>query len=445
MTSLAMRHRFRLPVLLLIAIGIVCLLGLGWLHWQRPADPPARTPTRGAPLGYDQALARLDRRIPGDRQLATTYTGEWLRWERLAYSELARARLTGSFDDYAGAQDALDRAFAAAGPGDGPHLTQAVVDFSLHRLGAAETMLDRIDHYAVPVEADQRDEVAAMRGDIAFYRGDYARALAAYQHAGGREGGDGYRLAVYRSKTGDPDAALAAIDAIEAEMRLPTAQTLANLALLRGTIELQRGDWPAAGADFDAADRVFPGHWLIEAHRAQMAALAGDRAGAIRRFTALAKRTDAPEVLDMLAALYRFDGDARRSASWAGQATAAWDRRLAQFPEAAYGHAVEHQLSFGDPRRALDLAKRDYAGRPHGATAVALAWAWLANGKPAEALRLLRAVSASPWVSAEQHVAAAQAHELLGDGDAAAAEQKLATAINPHALDREAALIWFGH
>lgn len=176
-----------------------------------------------------------------------------------------------------------------------------------------------------------------------------------------------------------------------------------------------------------------------------MAALAGRRAEAITRFEAIAARLDAPEVMDALAALYRADGDFAASTRWADRAGEAWGRRTAQIPEAAWGHAVEHELAFGDPARALDLAQRDFAARPYGQTATALAWALLANARPAAALTVLGPVLAGPYVSAEAHAAALQAHALLGQSDAAARERKAALALNPHALDRSAALVWFGH
>jgi predicted RNA polymerase sigma factor len=79
------------------------------------------------------------------------------------------------------------------------------------------------------------------------------------------------------------------------------------------------------------------------------------------------------------------------------------------------------------------------------ASAVALAWAEIANNRPAAALAILKPVLASAYVSADQHVAAAQAHLLMGHDREAQAERKAALAINPHALDRDAALVWFGH
>lgn len=436
----------RIGLLLLAAILLVFLLG----RLLAPPPPPLpvlpdRTPTNGAPRDFASALVRIDRMIVDSRARARARGGEWLIQEKFANDLIQRGRLTGSFDDYAEAQRALDHGFATAPAGAGPHLTQASLDMSMHRLDRAARALDAIDRYVVPPEPEAVAEVGAMRGDIAFYRGDYAGALARYRTAAGGEPVGGLRLAYHAMRTGKPDAALAAIDRVERRMAFPTAQMLANLSLLRGSIELQRGRWDAASVAFDHAARLFPGSWLVAAHRAQMLALTGRRADAIRAMERVAQASGAPDAMDALASLYRAEGRSAPARDWAARAGAIWARRLALFPEAAYGHAVEHELAFGDPRRALDLAEKDYAARPHGATAVALGWARLANNDPAGALAAVRPLDAAGWVSAEQHLVAAQAEAMLGRTEPASAERDKALAINPRAADPAAALIWFGH
>lgn len=449
LAALGIRSRGVRRAVLLAAVTAILLVLAHWLvpgdAWRSLSAPP-RPPTKGAPLSYDEAVSRANGLLVGAEDLARTRGGEWMVQDRLANVLIERARLTGSFDDYAAAQQALDRAFATAPAGSGPHMTEAALAFGLHRLAAAEAALNAIDRYAVPAEAEVRAEVAATRCDIAFYRGDYAGALRRCRGSGGSEDtGDAFRLAVYLGKTGHTDEALTSLDRAQRDMAFPTAQGLANLDLLRGALELQRGAWDRASADFARADKVFPGYWLAEAHRAQMLALAGKRAEAIARFEAIAARAKSPEVMDALAGLYRAQGDFPRSKAWSDRAGAVWQTRLRQIPEAAWGHAIEHELAFGDPARALDLAQRDYAARPYGGSAIALAWAYIANNRPADALRAVDKVAASPWVSADEHIVAAQAHALLGESDAADAEQQKALAINPHSMDRDAALIWFGH
>jgi predicted Zn-dependent protease len=315
----------------------------------------------------------------------------------------------------------------------------------MHRLGNAEQSLARLDKYVIRSPAESI-ESEGMRGDIAFYRGDYAQAKRRYDRgdAISRRSMD-FRRGVMAANFGQFDEAAELFTRSEHASRLPSRQSLADHELARGMVEMRRGAWDKAAERFARANRLFPGSWLVEAHVAQSLALAGKQDEAIRRLETIAARTDAPEVKDALAAPYRAKGDGVRSRQWADRAGATWQTRLRQFPEAAYGHALEHELAFGTPARALDLARGDYASRPHGATAIALGWAWLANNKPTQALRAIAPVLTSEWQSADGHVVAAQAHALLGQGQQAEDEQKKALAINPHALDPAAALIWFGH
>lgn len=435
-------------LLLFGALAILVVTGAGWLLTMR--QPPSlmeRTPSGGGPRSYTAAIGRLQADLDGVTLIQRASPGEWLVEERLASALIARARLTGSFADFAAARAALDRGFATAPKGAGPHRTQLALDFAMHRLGRAAAMLDAIDGYAVPPEREMLVEARLTRGDLAFYRGDYAGALALYRGAGGGEDDPGtlLRIANHLAWTGKPDEALAKIDRCEQSARLPNAHFLADLAIRRGSIALRRGRWDDARRQFDRAVRLFPGWWLAEAHRAQMLALEGKRGPAISAFLRVTRKNASPEAMDALASLYRAGGDPDRSAFWADQARLIWNERLRLFPEASYGHVVEHLLASGDPAMALDLARRDFANRPHGLTATALAWALIANNRPGRALTVIKPVLRSQWVSAESHLAASQAHLLLGQVDEAEAEHQAAIDINPRATDRNAALLWFGH
>jgi predicted Zn-dependent protease len=152
-----------------------------------------------------------------------------------------------------------------------------------------------------------------------------------------------------------------------------------------------------------------------------------------------------PEVMDALAALYRTQGDAAASREWAQRSGAIWAKRLQQLPQAAYGHALEHELVLGNPATALALARKNMAARPYGDSATLLGWALLANNRPAEARDVLERLSRTPWRSAQQYVALSQAHAMLGDSDRSNAARDAALTINPRAFDPAAPLIWFGH
>lgn len=434
--------------LLLATAALLLVAGAGWIYGRYAAPTPVeRRPSGGGPRSYAAALARADAVLTGAKMLERDHHDEWLFQERLAGAHIARARLTGDFADYTAAQAALDHGFAIADKGAGPHQAQLALAMAMHRLGQAEAMARAIDHYAVRPEVEDLVELRLVRGDIAFYRGDIAQAVARYT-ASGAEPADSriaLRLAEVAARTGKPDEALAAIDRIERSSRLPNAQFLADLAIRRGTIELRRGDREAAMRHFTRAAYLFPGWWLAEAHRAQVDALAGRTRAATLAFERIARTSASPEAMDAAASLYRAAGDAARARYWADRAGAIWAERYRLFPEAAAGHAAEHELAFGDPRRALAFARADAAARPYGLPRTTLAWALIANNDPRGALAALGSVFASGWVSAESHLAASQALLLLGRGDEADHEREVALAIDPHAADANGTLLWFGH
>jgi len=144
--------------------------------------------------------------------------------------------------------------------------------------------------------------------------------------------------------------------------------------------------------------------------------------------------------MDAVAGVYRAMGDRANSEAWAAKAGAQWERRLAAIPEAAWGHAIDHYLTFGNPARALELARLNAAQRPFGEPLTQLAAAQLANGQPDAALKTIQPVLASKWKSAQSYLVAADAWSMLGRKDDADAARKQALAINPRATDRNAAL-----
>jgi tetratricopeptide (TPR) repeat protein len=240
---------------------------------------------------------------------------------------------------------------------------------------------------------------------------------------------------------GDPGLALRYISEAEALLDPRQQQGLAFLEMQRGVIALRRGLWTEAERHFRRAERTFPGSPAIEQRIASMRALRGDTAEAIAIYRPIADRWNSAEAMDAIAGLYRARGDQANARLWADRAGQLWEQRLAMLPEAAYGHALDHYLAFGDPARALDIARRNHANRPYAEAAIGLAWALLANRQPAEALRVLEPVRDSGWQSAEQHVAAAQAYALLGRGEEADEQRQAALALNPRSLDPGPALL----
>ncbi|TVV71743.1 tetratricopeptide repeat protein [Sphingomonas solaris] len=448
--------RYGLLILVLAAISGA----IAWFGSERPGAairpyPKVETAVSGAqadaeqqgvPTNYAQALAALDIELAAARRTAAARPGEWLAVASPGDVLLARARLTNSFDDYAEAGRWYDRA-SAIDPRVGPALQRATWNFAVHRLAAVAPDLDRIDAYVVP-DAGEQASATGLRGDLDFYRGNYAAALDRYERSHGRivTVGTAFRLANYWARMGDAAKANAYLDEAESRLRGPQQQQRAFLEMHRGIIAYQAGQWDEAGAHYARAATIFPGHWLTEEHLATVLALKGDTKRAMALYRSIARRTGMPEAYDAVAGLYRAQGDLTQSQAWAAKAGAGWAKRLALLPEAAYGHALDHELAFGsDPARALAIAERNYANRPFAESATGLASAYMVNRRPADALRVLAPVLASGWVSAEPWIVATEAYAITGQTARADEARKRALAINPHSFDRNPGLVWLEH
>lgn len=437
-------------MLILLLASLASLLWrspLAWLHPPAPLSFPghaaAAAAQQGAPTTAAELLASINHDLAMARLRAAQSTNAWTDRSQVGSLLLARARLTGSFEDYRDAGKAFDAGFAIAAPGTGPHLERASFNFAVHRLAAMAPDLAAVDRYVIP-DSGQKAAVLELRGDIAFYTGHYADAKNLYENSKvilPSVAAD-TKLANWYWRMGDDAQALALLDSADRGIGGPQQQLHAFIELRRGILDLSRGRWPEAEARFRRADDMFPGWWVIEEQLATVRALRGAPDEAMAIFRRMAARDAQPDAYDGIAGLYRAQGDFPNAQAAAAKAGALWDARLALLPEAALGHAIDHLLAFGDPARALDAAQRNYRLRPYGDAATALAACYLANHRAADAVAVLRPLFAAGWTSAEPHIIASEAYALLGQGKQADAERQAALAINPRSLDRNPGMTW---
>jgi tetratricopeptide (TPR) repeat protein len=417
---------------------LVVLLAIGaiWTINRLTAAPEGPTPRLwpatpysmdGLPRSYEDAMARAKVAVANASAAAAGAPNQWLMHEILASEYLAKAQLSGSYDDYAAAERALDDAFKVAVTGSGPHLVRASLEFTMHRLAGAERQLDAIDRYVVPPDRAERAEIAAMRGDIAFYRGQYKQALAYYGQADALvPDAASFRRAIHAARTGNPDRALAYFDQSEKAYRSPTPQTRAYLELQRGIVQLDRGKLDEALEHFRIADRLFPGRWLFEEHIAEVLTRQGKISEAETLYRDIIRRTGHPEFVDALAGIAAAKGDTATAARLYAQSSTIWARRLKQFPEATYGHAVDHCIAKKDWPCALQLAQKNHQARPFGEAKIALARALLGSGQISQARAMIETVLASPWRTADLHRAATDIYTASDMAAKAQAQARLA-------------------
>ncbi len=414
----------------------------------RPPIPrPGPIMPGGAPQTAQEAITQFTKYGDDWQGIADDRGNDPMALETVANARLGVARLTGDYAGYAQAEAALAQAFALSPAGSGPHHSKAGLELALHRLSGADAALAAITRYAVPDAPAQQAEQEAMRGDLRFYRGDNRGAMGRYKLALQLGGGPSSlcRISLLQWRVGETENALRSLEKCEAAPRVRTPQFAASIEMQRGIIELGRGDWPLATKHFAAADRIFPGDWRVSLKRAFMQAAGGDTAGAAKALEALDVPGQRPEVADSLANLYRLTGDGARSRQWADKASAIWKARLAQFPEATWGHARDHELAFGDRRAALAYAQADARNRPHGEALIGLARAWIANDRADLAIAVLDKARASGWRSVELERVSADALALAGRGDAAEAAREAALDMDPRAFDPARGFIWNDH
>src|SRR6185369_3720013 len=90
-------------------------------HPSPPASAIEAAPSPPPPTTAIDELTRLDGHIAFYRHRAETNANDWLDWDYVANAYMDRARITGDYADWRGAEAALDSAFRAE-EGHGPFL-----------------------------------------------------------------------------------------------------------------------------------------------------------------------------------------------------------------------------------------------------------------------------------------------------------------------------------
>lgn len=379
-------------------------------------------------INYEGEVESLNAAIESAIQLSAKQAHDGLLRLELVSLYVERARLTGNYDDYRQAESVLADQERRAGKSSQTSLPRAGLHYTLHRLKSASTALDE-----APSTAD-KTEVAGLRGDIAFYSGRYQEAENTYRSLVNQVGVSSQyiRLALLKSKMGSPGEAAAFWEAAEKRYHGVSATRKAWMKLQRGLIALDRGRFDEALAMYKLAEDELPGWWLIDEHIAEIKNLTGDKKAAKTLYESVIRRTGSPEYMDALAAIEFNEGNREGARKLIQQARAIYEERLTRFPEAAAGHALTHFLQdAANPQRALSLAQMNFNTRPYGDAAIALARAWLLNGKAKRAVSLLQHQLSSGWDTAELYWVLGETWSNLGQHQQANRAKAAARLRNP--------------
>ncbi|MEE2829833.1 MAG: tetratricopeptide repeat protein [Myxococcota bacterium] len=405
---------------------------------QSELPPPRAVPSARSDSGttWAEELAGIDSEIVRFEALAAGRPGDWVSLQRTAGLLLKRARLTGSYDDYARAEASLLEAFKRAPPTSGPVATRASLNFSLHRLDRVGPDLDRLE--ALPALLRPKPQALSLRrGTLAFQLGQYSEARRHIQESVDSSASHPAlsSLALYFWKTGDFEAAEDLYRQALAAYHGRAAEPVAWTHLQLGIMDLERGRWSAAQQHYEEAGRALAGWYLVDEHLAEVLLLQGNRDEAVAIYERVIDATGSPEFMAALAGIEEERGRSAAARSWIERADAAYAEQLTRFPEAAYGHALDHFAEFGRPERALDLAEKNHAIRPNGEAKTSLAAAYLAAGRIGDATRLVEEALASPYRTAELHAVASEVLDAGKLRERAAEQRRKALAIHPLIFD----------
>ncbi len=392
-----------------------------------PTEATAREAAPGAPTAEDVLRA--------ERAFAESHPS-YVRWDHLAQTYIDRGRARGDFHELTLAEDAIARSFALAPEGAGPFLRRASFNAMMHRIGLVETDLRALENVAL-MSADERDTMESLRADVAFYSGRYdeARVLYTARVAEHRDVASLVALAQLAWRTGHFDEA---VPLVEEACALDEGTAMHAWALsVRALLERDRGQLDAALSAIREARTVAPEDPHLDQIFAELLEARGDEQAALARFQFIASRTASPQAMDGAARVLLASGDTIASEELITAARQSYETQIAAFPEAAYGHAIDHWLRLEDDvARAVIIAEGNAEARPFGEPRTKLAMAYVRALRLDDAARELDETLASGWSSADTHAVRALVAERQGDAARAATERETAERSAPGAMER---------
>ena len=403
------RHRSARPVRPLLVLTTAVAIAVGSFGIRqlglsggigRTSSSPPQTTSAGQARGSGSPIAPPDGAFgqPGTAGAITDTTAltkaikvwsanltrdpaDFVSAENLALVYYTRGRLTGSADDYALAQAAVDQALNAYPDDPGGRTMKALLQYTLHDFAAALAGAQSI--YAADPTALQ---ALATVGDSQLELGRYDAASATFAELAKLQPGAAVtaRLARLAALRGDEQGAatLAGQAAAEAKAEGSEGTSFAFYPYLEGYLAFQAGRLDDAVTADRAALAAWPGSHLAHEGLARALAAQGRLDAAAQEYQAAIAIVPQPEYLAGLGDVYALQGKAGLAAEQyatvraiAGLQARLYNRQLVLFD-------VNHGQNLAE---ALTLAENEVAVRQDIYGWDADAWALLANGRATDA------------------------------------------------------------
>ena len=362
--------------------------------------------------GYETELQRIERGIADlsfEDPFAWPINAE--RLTRYIYLLHQRASIAGDLVQLSAVERAIERAVRLlTNPGD-LYLLKANVAFKLHKLGDVEAAL-----LAIPI-VRPCIEACLLRADLDLQHGRYREAETGYMAAieAERSWSGLARLAYFRGKMGDLEAADRFYREAEDELTAKEMRSYAWLEVQRGFLAFSRGAYADAQSHYHIAESAYPGYWLVEEHQAELVGAEGRHAEAIELFRSLVAADERPELLQAIAELCEITQQPDSARHWRERALAGYLKSAHRGEAHYYHHLTDYYADVAkDGAAAVTWARADLQLRENFATQSALAWALYRNADLDEARSWMGRALASGVVDAHLLLRAAKIY--AGDG-----------------------------
>jgi len=360
------------------AISLLVVAGVA-LFGQQQAE------TSGDYKTYQDELARIKSNIqqldPAD--------------PRYAYKHVQLAQLTGDFADFTKADSLLekfpqDRELA---------LLHAKIALNMHDVErGANYQNDLNSHFS-----DSRTQELAL--DIALQKGQYDDGIKLLKERlnPDAEWSDLARYAYLIHKFGDSKAADKIFISAQELLSTKELKDYAWLELQRGIINLEDGQYSDALVHFESANKIYPGHWLIEEHLAETYGLLNQPQKAITLYEGVVKNSDNPMYFLALAKLLQ-EQQPERASQLKKLAEEKFNQRYKYYPLAASGHLIDAWIEEekNNPTtktldRLLELSEMNLKYRPNADAQIQRIKVLMLAGQNDAAKQLTETLLTTPW------------------------------------------------
>lgn len=304
-----------------------------------------------------------------------------------------RYRIRGGLADAERALELADQALAGADPDPEYFVLRATLRSGFHRFAEAAADLDAAQARGMPA-----GKLASARRELALALGQYQALRDAFEAASSNAAVDFDSLAFNAhllELQGDAAGATRLYERAQDAYADSSPVPLAWLYVQQGAARLEAGDAEGARPFFAAAHARLPGYTLATEHLAESEVLLGNAERARALYREAIAASDDPAFIDALAQLERQAGNGALAARLATQARTGWESRIAKYPAAFAGHAIEYFLGHDDPQRALALARDNLRLRRDIGSLALLARAADAAGAAEQACAAWRQTQAS--------------------------------------------------